>query len=76
MILKSNWNYNGYAAIAERSNFTGPDAKDYLQNKLDDLFIGAQLDSVAISNLDDPYQPFTFHTTNFHSRLLSKRWIN
>lgn len=62
MILRSNWIYTGYAAIDERSAFDGNDAKDYMLKKLNDLFIGAQLDSVTISNLNDPYQPFSVHT--------------
>jgi hypothetical protein len=62
MVLRSKWIFNGYAAIAERSNFAGTAAKDYLQNKLNDLFIGAQLDSVTVTNLDDPYQLFSVRT--------------
>jgi hypothetical protein len=61
IILNSDLSYTGYAAVDERSNFGGTGAKDYLQKKLDNLFIGAQLDSVTISNLDDPDQPFSVH---------------
>lgn len=59
IILTANFGYSGYAAIEERHNLHKAGSRDYLQKKVAELFVGAKIDSMLITNLDNIYTPLS-----------------
>jgi hypothetical protein len=51
--------YSGYSAIEERHNLKESGNKEHLQKKVDELFVGAKIDSFLITDLDNIYKPLT-----------------
>ena len=59
IILTANLGYSGYSAIEERHNLKESGNKEHLQKKVDELFVGAKIDSFLITDLDNIYKPLT-----------------
>jgi hypothetical protein len=59
IILTANLGYSGYTAIEARHNISKSGSKDYLQDKVNELFVGAKIDSFLITDLDNIYKPLS-----------------
>jgi hypothetical protein len=59
IILTANLGYSGYSAIEERHNLNESGGQDYLQKKINELFVGAKIDSCLITDLNNIYKPLS-----------------
>jgi hypothetical protein len=62
LTLSSTWIYTGYPAVEQRHRLNGAVAADVMKDRVKEFLPDAVIDSVAISNLENIYQPLIIRT--------------